>query len=89
MKSQGDTKRPHSVKAEFDNDFNATANGGAVLAEKTLRSFRLRRMTNQYLPARSPMAKFSTKDAVHALKTITKPRCAISVCTIRPRVGSA
>lgn len=36
MKTQGDTNRPHSVKAEFAPDFCATPPGGAVLVERTL-----------------------------------------------------
>jgi len=67
MKTQGDTKRPRSVKAQFDNDFNATSSGGAVLAERTLRSLNLRRMISQHLPARSALAAFTTERAVHSL----------------------
>ena len=37
------TIRPRSLKVEFDQDFNATANGGAALGEKTMRSLAFRR----------------------------------------------
>lgn len=90
MKTQGDSKRPRSVKrkrsaktsrkallqpsqrpqcvrAEFDQAFNATAQGGAVLAEKVLRSLGLRRDLAKYLPARSDAAQYSTEDAAHAI----------------------
>jgi hypothetical protein len=43
MKKQGDTKRSRSVKAESDPDFNAAANGRAVLIERMLRNLGLRR----------------------------------------------
>lgn len=67
MKNSGDTTRPRSVKADFDNDFDATALGGAVLAEKTLRGLRLRRMIDQHLPRRSRKAGFSSQEAVYSL----------------------
>jgi len=67
MKTQGDTKRPRSVKAEFDPDFCATSHGGAVLAEKALRGLGLRRTVERQLPTRAALAKFSMADAVHAL----------------------
>ncbi len=66
MKPQGDTKRPRSVKAQFDSDFNATANGGAVLAEKSLRRLGLRRIVNQHLAARKPRAKYTMENVAHA-----------------------
>lgn len=67
MKTQGDSKRSRSVKAEFDEDFGATALGGAVLVEKAMRSLGLRRYVNKYLPARSPGARYSMEEAVYAL----------------------
>lgn len=67
MKTQGDTKRPRSVKAEFENDFCASAHGGAVLVEKVLRSLRLWRILKQHLPARSDNAKYSMEEAASAL----------------------
>jgi len=67
MPVQSYTKRPRSVKAEFDPDFRATPVGGAVLAEKAMRSLGLRRLIAGHLPARSEMAKFSTLDAVYPL----------------------
>lgn len=67
MKHQGDTKRPRSVKAKFDPDFDATANGGAVLVEKMLRNLGLRRFVKKYLPSRSKVARYSMEDVVGAL----------------------
>ena len=67
MTSQGDTNRPRSVKAKFDGDFEATANGGGVLVEKTLRNLAVRRFVGKYLPARSEAARYSMEDAVGAL----------------------
>jgi hypothetical protein len=67
MKHQGDTRRPRSVKAEFDPNFAATARGGAVLAEKTMRSLRVRRWIGQQLPERRPTAEYQTADGVYAL----------------------
>jgi hypothetical protein len=67
MKTQGDTKRPRSVKAEFDPNFAATALGGSVLAEKAMRSLGVRRTVAEHLPARSDAAQFSTVEGVYAL----------------------
>ena len=69
MKRQGDTNRPRSVKAEFDSDFDATAHGGSVLVEKTLRGLNLRRFVGKYLPARGASAAggYSIEDVVGAL----------------------
>jgi len=67
MRSQGDIKRPRSVKAEFDPDFSATPLGGGVLVEQMLRSLGLRRLTGEYLLERSMRARYSTTDAVYAL----------------------
>jgi hypothetical protein len=67
MKTQGDTKRPRSVKAEFDTDFAATPLAGTVLAEKTLRSLNVRRLIGEHLPARGELAGYSTVEGVYAL----------------------
>jgi len=67
MKTKGDTKRPHSIKAEFDPDFAATAMGGAALAEKALRNLNIRRLIGEHLPARSENAQYSMVEGVHAL----------------------
>jgi hypothetical protein len=66
MTPQGDTKRPQSVKLEIDPDFCATAQAGAVIVEQTLRSLGLRKLLQQYLPARSDQAEFSAPDFAHA-----------------------
>jgi len=66
-RKQQDPRRPRSLKAEFDPNFDATANGGAALAEKTMRSLALRRYINMYLPARSEDAQYSMEDAAYAL----------------------
>ena len=71
MKTQGDTKRPRSVKAEFENDFCASAHGGAVLVEKALRSLRLWRILKQHLPARSDNAKYSMEEAASPSSAVT------------------
>jgi hypothetical protein len=67
MKTQGDTNRPHSVKAEFDPDFCATPLGGAVLVEQTLRGLGVRRAIEKHLPERAPQAKYSMLDGALAL----------------------
>ncbi len=67
MKTQGDTKRPRCVKAQFDPEFSATPLGGAVLVEKTMRSLRLRRIIGEHLPARSEDAQYSMTDGAYAL----------------------
>lgn len=67
MKHRSDTKRPRSVKAEFDPDFDATANGGAVLIEKTLRALGVRRFVKKYLPARGAAALYPIEEIVSAL----------------------
>lgn len=67
MRTSSDTKRPRSVKAEFDPDFRATPVAGAVLAEKTMRSLRITDYIGDYLPARSLDAQFSTMDCVWAI----------------------
>ena len=66
MKTQGDTKRPRSVKAQFDPDFAATPMAGAVLVEKAMRSLGVRRMIAEHLPMRSRDAFFSTTQGVYA-----------------------
>lgn len=67
MKTQGDTNRPHSVKAEFDPDFRATPMGGAVLVEQTLRGLGVRRAIEKHLPERAAQAKYSMIDGALAL----------------------
>lgn len=57
--------RPRSLRAEFDPDFNATSNGGAALAEKTMRSLALRRYIKKHLPSRSEGAEYSMEEAVY------------------------
>lgn len=67
MAIQGDTKRPHSVKAEFDPEFSSTAHGGVVLAERVLRRLGIRRSIDEHLPPRRATSVFSTVDVVYAL----------------------
>jgi hypothetical protein len=67
MKNQSDTKRPRSVKAEFDQDFDATANGGGVLVERTLRNLGVRRFVKKYLATRNDAALYAMEDVVGAL----------------------
>jgi len=66
MTTQGDTKRPRSVKLEIDPDFCATAQAGGVLVEQTLRSLGLRKILKTHLPTRSDRAEFSAPDFAHA-----------------------
>lgn len=56
-----------AIHAEFDGEFAATAQGGAVLVEKVMRSLGIRRLIAEHLPARSPEAQYSTEDGVYAL----------------------
>lgn len=67
MTPSSDTKRPGSVKAEFDPDFRATSQGGAVLLEQTLRSLKIRRYVAKYVPARSKDAQYAAEDVVMAI----------------------
>ncbi len=52
MATSRDTNRPHSVKAQFDDSFSATASGGAVLFERLIRGLGLRKMLDRCLPPR-------------------------------------
>ncbi len=67
MKTQGDTKHPHSVNAEFDPNVAATSVGGGVLLERTLRRLDVRRLIDKHLPERSRQAKYSTIESVYSL----------------------
>src|SRR5680860_254770 len=67
MKKQSDSKHRRSVSAEFDQDFSATAHGGAALVEKVLRSLGISRIIKKYLPKRSKAALYSTEDVVGTL----------------------
>ena len=67
MTPTSDTKRPGSVKAEFDPDFRATSQGGAVLLEQTLRSLKIRRYVGKHVPARSKNALYAAEDVVMAI----------------------
>jgi len=67
MATSSDTKRPQSIRAEFDSTFDATASGGAALAEKTLRALGVQRYLKTCLPARSAKAQYSMPDAVWGL----------------------
>lgn len=60
MARSGDTARPHSVKAQFDDSFSATASGGAVLIEKAMRRLGLRNMFERHLPERQ--GEYSSAD---------------------------
>jgi hypothetical protein len=60
-------KRPRSIKAQFDPDFDATSSGGAALAEQTMRSLGLRRYIKKYLPSRGEEAQYSMEEIVYAL----------------------
>lgn len=65
MTSQGDTSRPHSVKLEIDAKFEATAQGGAVLIEQTLRGLGLRKLLQAHLAARAEQAAYTSVDFAH------------------------
>lgn len=60
MPTQGDTKRPRSVKLEMDPDFQATAMAGGVLIEQTMRSLGLLKILKTHLPQRSEQAEFTS-----------------------------
>ena len=62
MTSQGDTKRPRSVKLEIDPDFQATAQAGGILIEQTLRSLGILKMLKTHLPPRGEQAAFTASD---------------------------
>ena len=62
MTSQGDTKRPRSVKLEIDPHFNATAQAGGILVEQTLRSLGILKLLATHLPRRGAQAAFTASD---------------------------
>ena len=65
MTTQGDTKRPRSVKLEIDPDFNATALAGGVIVEQTLRSLGILKMLKTHLPARSEQVAYTSAGFAH------------------------
>lgn len=67
MKKKSETKRRQTVNAEFDQDFDATANGGAVLVEKMTRNLQVSRYVKKYLPKRSEAALYAMEEGVEAL----------------------
>ena len=67
MARTSDMKRPQSVNAEFDEGFEATPHGGAVLLERVLRRQGVRRLIETHLPSRSEDCEYSTVDGVYAL----------------------
>ena len=62
MTTQGDTKRPRSVKLEIDPQFRATAQAGGILVEQTLRSLGILKMLKTHLPPRGEQAAFTSSD---------------------------
>ena len=52
MANKGDTRRPRTVKAVFDENFSATSHGGAVVIERVLRRLGIRRILSDHLPPR-------------------------------------
>lgn len=62
MTTQGDTKRPRSVKLEIDPHFHATAQAGGVLIEQTLRALGLQKLLKTYLPERSKQAGYTSAE---------------------------
>jgi hypothetical protein len=66
MTSQGDTKRPRSVKLEIDPNLCATAQAGGVIIEQTQRSLGLSKILKQHLPARSAQAEFSAHEFAYS-----------------------
>ena len=67
MIKTSDIERPRRVKADFDQNFNATAHGGAVLVEQVMRSLGVMRFISKHLPERSPLCQYSMPNAVYAL----------------------
>lgn len=67
MINKSDISRPRRVKADFDQNFNATSQGGAVLVEQIMRSLGVMHFISKHLPARSPLCQYSMPDAVYAL----------------------
>lgn len=67
MKAKGDSKPIGSIHVEFDDNFSATAQGGAALAEKTMRALGVRRAINTHLGQRSPDAQIDMATAVYAM----------------------
>ena len=67
MMKKGDIKRPRGVKAEFDPEFSATADGGAVLIEKIMRRLNIMGACKDHLPERSPLSYYTTEEVVYAV----------------------
>jgi len=67
MMKKGDIKRPRGVKAEFDSEFSATADGGAVLIEKIMRRMNIIGECKEHLPKRSPVCQYTMEEAVYAM----------------------
>jgi hypothetical protein len=62
MTTQGDTKRPRSVKLEIDPQFSATALAGGVIVEQTLRALGLLKILKTHLPRRGEQATFTAAE---------------------------
>lgn len=67
MMSKGDTSRPRSVKSKFDQDFEASSNGGGVLLEKVMRRTGVYHFLKSILPSRSPHCEYATEELFYAL----------------------
>ena len=62
MTTQGDTKRPRSVKLEIDPHLRATAQAGGMLIEQTMRCLDILKMLKAHLPQRGEQAAFAASD---------------------------
>ncbi len=68
MSRSGDKRNPaRSLRAQFDDEFGATSQGGAVLVEQVMRRLGVRRLLQQSLPARSETSEYSSAEIGYAV----------------------
>jgi len=66
MINKGDTTRPQSVKAKFDQDFHASPHAGGVLVERALRRLGLYKILKGTFPRRSQSCGYQAEDWAYA-----------------------
>ena len=67
MRRKGDRRAAGQPCAEFDDSFDATALGGAALAERAMRGLGVRRMIGKHLGNRSETAQVTMGNGVYAM----------------------
>lgn len=68
MRRSGDTRNmARSLRAEFDDKFSATSQGGAVMLEQVMRRLGVRRLLKETVPARSETCEYSAEEIGYAV----------------------